>query len=58
MAMHPLYAWVFTAWLARAGLRYVFAPVVTVFDPDAWHASRFAESRARVYVPIARVGRD
>ncbi|PCC71806.1 Helix-turn-helix domain-containing protein [Nannocystis exedens] len=54
--IHALMTWIFRDWLPGSALRWRFAPVVTLFDPEAWHASRFQRSRCAVHVPVQSLG--
>ncbi|MFY0536154.1 GyrI-like domain-containing protein [Nannocystis pusilla] len=53
--IHALMTWIFRDWLPSSALRWRFAPVVTLFDPAMWHASRFERSRCVVHVPVQRL---
>lgn len=54
--IHALMTWIFRDWLPGSALRWRFAPVVTLFDPAVWQASRFERSRCAVHVPVQRLG--
>jgi AraC-like DNA-binding protein len=54
--IHDLMTWIFHDWLPGSALCWRFAPVVTLFDPAVWHASRFERSRCVVHVPVQRLG--
>lgn len=54
--IHGLMGWIFRDWLPGSALRWRFAPVVTLFDPALWQASRFERSRCQVHVPVQRLG--
>lgn len=52
--LHTLFGWIFGEWLPRSSLRCTFAPMVTLFDERTWHESRYAVSRAQVFLPVRR----
>jgi AraC-like DNA-binding protein len=56
--IHTLFAWIFGEWLPHSTLRCTFAPMVTLFDERAWHESRYAVSRAQVYLPVRQAACD
>ena len=53
-AMGAAYVWIFDAWLPTSRWRYAFAPVITLYDDAAWHASSFQRTRARILAPVER----
>jgi Helix-turn-helix domain len=54
--LDALMQWIFSEWLPGSGLRWRFAPVVTVFDNDVWAASAFQATHAQVHVPVSNLG--
>lgn len=52
--MHELFGWIFARWLPASSLRCTFAPILTLFDEQAWLASGYQRSRARVYIPVRK----
>jgi len=49
--------WIFGTWLGASSLRWRFAPVVTLFDPRVWRASRFEEALCQIHVPVQSLAR-
>jgi AraC family transcriptional regulator len=51
-AFQDTYRWIFNTWLPHAGLRYAFAPTVTLLDPARWGSPVLERTHARLCVPV------